>query len=384
VARRSEGAPAAPVRFGLIGTGWRSEFFARLARQAPDAFRVTGVVSRSAERAAEVAAEWDVPTYASVAELLAAEPEFVIPCVPWAQMGPVTIELVEAGMAVLAETPPAADLDGLRELWARVGDADLVQVAEQYPRMPQHAARLAVTQQGVIGQVTSVQVSSTHLYHAVAMIRAFLGAGRGQVQVHAQDFLAPLANPLSPAGWSGSAQPEPLTTTLATLDFGGARMGLYDFTENQWWNPLRDRRIVIRGSNGEIVDERVTRLTDPYTPVQSPLVRRQAGLDLNLEGVDLQHISFDGQVVYRNAFTGARFSEDDLAVADLLAATGAWRRGEGEAPYPLAEACQDHQISLAIGESARTGVVVTTTPEGWSDAGGQPGAEPGEGSAAAA
>jgi predicted dehydrogenase len=354
-----------PIRFGLIGTGWRSEFFARLARQAPDRFQVVSVVSRSAERAGQIAAEWAVPVATSRDELLATEPEFVIPCVPWGEMAATTISLVEAGVAVLAETPPAADLEGLRDLWARVGERNLVQVAEQYMLMPQHAARLAVVRQGVIGTVTSVQVSSTHLYHAVSMIRGFLGVGRGRVRVSAQSFSAPLANPLSPAGWSGSMEPEELATTLATLDFGGSRMGLYDFTDNQWWNPLRARRIVIRGSNGEIVDEQVTRLVDPWTPVTTPLVRRQAGVDLNLEGVDLQHINFDGRVVYRNSFAGARFSEDDLAVADLLAAMGDWCRGAGPEPYPLADACQDHLISLAINESAATGQTVTTTAEGW-------------------
>lgn len=360
-------ASSAPVRFGLIGTGRRSDFFARLARQAPEAFQVAGVVSRRLERAAEVAATWGVPTYATLEELLAVEPEFVIPCVPWGEMGPTTTRLVEAGVAVLAETPPAADLDGLRTLWSAVGHRDLVQVAEQYLCMPQHAARLRLAREGVIGEVTSVQVSSTHLYHAVSMIRGFLGVGRGPVTVHAQAFTAPLANPLSPSGWSGSAHPEPLSTTLATLDFGSSRTGLYDFTDNQWWNPLRARRIVVRGSLGEMVDERVTRLVDPYTPVESSLVRRQAGVDLNLEGVDLQHVSFDGRVLWRNAFAGARFSEDDLAVADLLAAMGAWRRGEGLEPYSLAEACQDHQISLAIGESTSTGSSVTITAEGWWD-----------------
>ena len=356
-------ATSTPLRFGLIGTGWRSRFFARLARQAPEHFAVAGVVTRRPDQAGD----WGVPVFGSVSALVSTEPEFVIPCVPWAEMGRSTIELVDTGTAVLAETPPAADLAGLRDLWARVGASDLVQVAEQYPRMPQHAARLAVLRDGVIGAVSSVQVSSTHLYHAVALMRGFLGVRRGPVTVHAQTFTAPLANPLSPAGWSGSAEPEPMTTTLATLDFGQGQMGLYDFTDNQWWNPLRARRIVIRGSLGEIVDERVTRLVDPYTPVESQLLRRQAGLDLNLEGVDLQHISFDGRVVYRNAFAGARFSEDDLAVADLLAAMGRWRRGEGPAPYPLAEGCADHQIALAINESSASGHPVTTSVEDWSD-----------------
>ncbi|SER30250.1 Predicted dehydrogenase [Microlunatus flavus] len=359
-------SPTSPTRFALIGTGWRSEFFARLARQAPEAFTVTGVLSRRADRAAEVAREWGVATAASEDELLAAEPDFVVPCVPWGEMGPTTQRLAQRGVRVLAETPPAADLDGLRALWSTVGDTGLVQVAEQYLLMPQHAARMAVVRDGVIGDVTSVQVSSTHLYHAVSMIRGFLGVGRGPVEVRAQSFTAPLANPLSPSGWSGSDAPEDLATTLATFDFGGQRTGLYDFTDNQWWNPLRARRIVVRGTRGEIVDERVTRLADAFTAVESSLVRRQAGLDLNLEGVDLQHVSFDGRVVWRNPFVGSRMSEDDLAVAMLLAATGAWARGEAPAPYPLEEACEDHQISLAILESARTGAPVTTTREGWS------------------
>jgi predicted dehydrogenase len=354
-----------PARFGLIGTGWRSEFFVRLARQAPDRFMVAGVLTRSSDRAEEVTRSWGVPTVTSLAGLLQAKPEFVIPCVPWEQMGPVTEELVKANVPVLAETPPAADLDGLRRLWAAVGARDLVQVAEQYLFMPQHAARLRLVREGVIGQVTSVQVSSTHLYHAVSMIRGFLGAGSEPVSVLGQAFSAPLADPLSPNGWSGSSEPKDVQTTLATLDFGDARMGLYEFTDNQWWNPLRARRLVIRGSMGEIVDDRVTRLLDPETPVESSLVRRQAGIDLNLEGVDLQHISFDGRVVYRNAFRGARFSEDDLAVADLLAATAAWARDEGSEPYPLAEACIDHQIALAISDSVRIGQPVQTGTEPW-------------------
>ncbi|SDU93147.1 Predicted dehydrogenase [Microlunatus sagamiharensis] len=358
--------PRTPVRFALIGTGWRSEFFARLARQAPDAFTVTGVLSRRPDRAAEVARAWGVPTAGSEEELLAAGPDFVVPCVPWGEMGPTTRRLAEAGVRVLAETPPAADLEGLRALWDAVGGTGLVQVAEQYLLMPQHAARMAAVREGVIGDVTSVQVSSTHLYHAVSMIRGFLGVGRGPVEVRAQSFTSPLANPLSPAGWSGSDEPEDLETVLATLDFGGQRTGLYDFTDNQWWNPLRARRIVVRGTRGEIVDEKVTRLVDAFTPVTSSLVRRQAGIDLDLEGVDLQHVSLDGRVLWRNPFRGSRMSEDDLAVAMLLAATGAWARGEGPAPYPLEEACEDHQVSLAILESARTGSPVTTTREAWS------------------
>ncbi|GIH25001.1 hypothetical protein Aph01nite_33110 [Acrocarpospora phusangensis] len=353
------------ARFGIVGTGWRSEFFVRLARQLPERLSVSGVVTRSAERAAEVEATWGVPAFRSIGDLLAAErPEFVIPSVPWPVTPEVTRELVGYGVPVLAETPPAADLEGLRDLWDAVGASGLVQVAEQYLHMPGHAARLALAREGVIGQVTSVQVSSTHLYHAVSMIRHLLGAGFQEAVVTARSFTAPLVDPLSKDGWTGDATPKPAATTIATLEFE-AGVGLYDFTDNQWWNPLRGRRIVVRGSNGEMVDDRVVRMADPRTPVESHLIRRQTGIDLNLEGFDLDHISFDGRVVYRNEYQGARFSEDDLAVVSLLCQMTAWCRGEAAAPYPLADGCQDHLISLAIGAALRSGTTVATGREAW-------------------
>ncbi len=76
---------ATAATFGIIGSGWRSDFFLRLARAAPDRLRATGVVTRTAERGADVTAQWDVPTFRSTADLLAAEsPDFVIVSVPWA------------------------------------------------------------------------------------------------------------------------------------------------------------------------------------------------------------------------------------------------------------------------------------------------------------
>lgn len=357
------GGPA--VSFGVVGSGWRSLFFLRLARRLSDRLRATGVVTRTAARGAEVEAEWGVPTFRTVPEMLASgRPDYVIVSVPWAVTPDATREVVGLGVPVLAETPPAPDIGGLRALWADVGGSGLVQVAEQYRLMPGHAARRALVGAGVIGEPTSVQLSSTHLYHAVSLIRGLLGVGYDAAEVNAKAFVAPLADPLTPAGWTGDDTPKQLTTTLATIDFGG-RMGLYDFTDNQWWNPLRTRRIVVRGSLGELVDDRVVRLIDPGTPVESALTRRQTGHDLNLEGLDLKHISFDGDVVYRNPFAGSGLSDDDLAVADLAWRTGLWARGEGPEPYPLAEGCQDHLIGLAIGESVRTGRPVTTGTEPW-------------------
>ncbi|MER5917851.1 Gfo/Idh/MocA family oxidoreductase [Streptomyces sp. NPDC001982] len=364
---------AAPVRFGIVGSGWRAAFLARLARALPERLTVAGVVTRSAARAVQVEAAWGVPAFRTVGELCGNGPEFVVASVPWDVTPEVVRELVEREVPVLAETPPAPDVVGLRELWGavggatRVGGGALVQVAEQYPLMPGHAARIALVREGLIGEVTSVQVSSTHMYHAISLIRHTLDVGSGPATVTARAFTAPLADPLSPRGWSDDLTPKDAVTTLAFLDFGAARTGLYDFTDNQWWNPLRARRVVVRGSLGEIVDDTVVRMADPRTPVESPLMRRRTGTDLNLEGAEVHHISFDGRVVWRNDYPGASLSEDDLAVVDLLCRTGAWVRDAGPEPYPLAEGCQDHLLAMAIEESARTGAPVTTAVEAWAD-----------------
>lgn len=309
----------------------------------------------------------DVPVFTSLETCLRdTDVDFVLTATPWSATPGFIAEVVDRGLPVLAETPPAPDLDGLRALWSTVGSSGLVQVAEQYLLMPSHAARTALVATGAIGIPTQVQVSSTQQYHAVSLIRGLLGAGRGPVAVRASRFRAPLVHPLSRAGWTGDETAHPTTTTIATLDFGNGRSGVYDFTEQQTRNLLRFRRLSVRGSAGELHDDEVVRMTGPRTLVRTPLVRRQTGHDLDLIGYDTEHITFGSEVLYRNPYPGRRWMDEEIAMATLLEQMADWVRGEGPAPYPLAEGAQDQQIALAIEESADGDTTVTTTAEAWS------------------
>ncbi len=346
--------------FALIGSGWRARMFLDVAG-ALDTVHCGGMVVRTSRPT-------PVPSFTSLADCLRElRPDFVLVTTPRAVTPAVIVEAVDRGVPVLAETPPAADLAGLRSLWSRVGDSGLVQVAEQYLLMPSHAARAAVVARGVIGSPTQVQVSSTQQYHAVSLIRGLLGAGRGPVAVRASRFSAPLVSPLSRAGWTDDEEPHPTTTTIATLDFGDGRSGVYDFTEQQTRNQLRARRLTVRGSAGELHDDHVVRMTGPRSLVRTPLVRRQTGHDLDLIGYDTEHIAFDSEIVYRNPYIGHRWMDEEIAMASLLERTAAWVRGEGPPPYPLAEGAQDQQIALAIEESADTDRTVVTSTEAWSE-----------------
>lgn len=360
-------AASGPVTFGIVGSGWRAEFFARLAALLPERLTLVGAAVRRQETADDVTRRWGVPAYFSPTELVAAQrPGFVVISVPWPVTPEVIGTLAEADVPVLAETPPAPDAEGLRALWARVGERRLVQVAEQYLLMPGHAARRELVRRGLIGVPTSVQVSSTHGYHAVSMIRGLTGAGLGPVRVVASRHTAPLLDPLTRDGWTGASEPRPAETTLATLDFGDGISGLYDFTDNQWHNRLRQRRIVIRGSHGEIADDTVVRWGGERTVLREEIQRSQLGHDLNLDGFDTELLSFAGEAVWRNPFLGLRLMDEEIAIAQLLCRTAAWSRDEGPAPYPLAEACQDHLLALAIDQAASGGQPVTTAAEPWS------------------
>ena len=345
--------------FALIGSGFRAQALLTVANEL-ETIRCVGAVVRTPRQVG-------VPTFPTLdACLRESDVDFVLVATARSATPGFIADAVDRGLPVLAETPPAPDLANLRALWSAVGESGLVQVAEQYPLMPSHAARAAVVETGLVGTPTQVQVSSTQEYHAVALIRALLRAGRDPVSVRATRFTAPLVHPLSRAGWTDDEEARPTRTTIATLDFGNGRSGVYDFTEQQTRNQLRFRRLTVRGSAGELHNDEVVRMTGPRELVRTPLVRRQTGYDLDLIGYDTEHISLGSEVLYRNPYPGRRWMDDEIAMATLLERMAGWVRGEAAEPYPLAEGAQDQLIALSIEESADRDTRVVTSREAWS------------------
>ena len=358
----------APVRLAIVGSGWRAQFFARLARALPERFELVGVTSGRPESTARAAEAWGTRPYASVGDLLAgAFPQVTVVSTPWPVTPVATVEVARAGGVVLAETPPAPDLAGLHALWAEVGASGRVHVAEQYLALPMHAARLTVVERGLVGEPQSVHVSSTHGYHAVSMIRGLLGAAddHGPVTVRAHRFAGRIVQPLSRDGWTDDPSVHDVGTVLATLELDG-RHGLYDFTDNQWHNQLRSRRILVRGTHGEISNDDVLRLSGPRQVTTTTLRRRQLGHDLDLDGHDTDHVSLGGEVLWSNPFVGKRWMDEEIAIATLMLGAADLALDDGPGPYPLARACHDHAISLAIDEAVASDRPVTVDRQPWS------------------
>ena len=356
------------TKIAIIGAGWRAEFFIRIALLLPEKFEIVGVVARKDEVRIALAERFGVQTYSSISQLLSKnKPDYAISSVSWDSNPSVVEELVSAGVYVLCETPPAPTLEGLQKLWAAVGSSGMVQVAEQYLSLPGHSARLAITKSGVIGEVSSVELSSTHGYHAVSIMRGCLQSGFEPTTITTRQFQAPLVDPLSRNGFNTDLSPKNAKTTISLIDFGSGKSGVYNFVDNQWHNQLRHRRIVVRGSRGEIVDDSVIRLIEGPAITTSRIERYQLGYDLNLDGYDTEHLSFDGKVVFKNPFIGLRFMDEEIAIAQLMVQMADWIAGQAEAPYPLNEGCQDQLVSLAIDESIASEKSITTQKQTWAN-----------------
>lgn len=355
------------ARFGIVGSGWRVGVFLRAARALAGRLEVAGLAARRPQRAFDATSEYGVPLYRSPAEMIEAEaPDFVVTSVSWAANPDIVRQLVMAGMPVLSETPPAGTVAEMRAMWALQEQGGRIQVAEQYWRQPHHAARLAFAHSGRLGRVSQAQVSAAHGYHGISLMRRFLGVGNEPATITARHFGSPIVRGPDRQGLPSQQEVKESDQLLACFDFGD-RMGVLDFSGDQYFSWIRGQRLLARGERGEIIDDRAVYLEDYRTPVHVSFTRHSAGLDGNLEGNYLKGIQAGERWWYRSPVAPAELSDDEIAVADLLLRMGAYAQG-GEAVYSLAEACQDRYLDILAGQAAESGAAVQSQPQPWSEA----------------
>jgi hypothetical protein len=335
-----------PITFGLVGGGWRAEFYFRVARALPDRFRIAGCVAKTEATRSRIKAEWNIRVFDEIEALVNQNPEFVVVSVPWATSPPVLLELVSRGVPVLAETPPAPDLAGLIELWRSLPRNARLQVAEQYALQPLHAARLALARSGKLGDIHQAQISVAHGYHGIALIRKFLDVDYENAAIQAIEFRSPLIAGPNRAGPPCEERQVESTQLVAYLLFGH-KLGVFDFTDDQYFSWIRSQRLLICGERGEINNLDASYLSDFRTPMTIRFERHDAGQGGNLEGYYHKGYTAGGGWWYQNPFIPGRLSDDEIAVATCLQLMARYAK-TGESFYSLSEASQDHYLSLMI------------------------------------
>lgn len=351
------------IRFGILGGGWRSEFFIRAAKAVPDRFELAGVWVRSQEKAPVLAQKYAISVTTELEELLAKPLDYVILCIPRENTLDYLKLLYSRGIPVLCETPPSDSLENLNRVWELTQDSQgKIQVAEQYFLQPYHAAALEVIRQGYLGEVSNLRLSMVHGYHGISLIRKYLGVGMQSCRVSARHFAFPGIHHCDRAGLYSQGSARPSSREVALLEFESGKTAFFDFDGEQYFSYIRRRSINIQGERGELSDSSLSYLTEDLTPVTLPLRRIDTGADSNLEGFYHRGIQVGERFMYRNPFPGARLTDDEVAVASCMERMGHYVK-TGEEFYPLEEALQDAYLSLLMQQADQS--VLTSEPQSW-------------------
>lgn len=356
------------IRFGIIGGGWRARFFITIAKQLPDRFEITNVMLRNPEKAEALSKELNIPTCTSFEELMASKPEYVIVSLPRAAAPEYLHRLMEADMPIFCETPPAGDLEGLKELWSASQRHNAkFQVAEQYFARPMIAAALKVVDMGLLGEVSYVEQGIAHGYHGISLLRKFLGIGMENCEIIGQKFTIPTLQTGARRG-EFALEEQTLRDTsrdLVAFRFDGGKNGVFNFSGEQYHSTIRHSRIQVQGPRGEMIDNEFWWLTDEGLAASAELTRKDLGINYNLDGYCHRRVMLGEHQVYRNNYMPGRLGDDEIAIAYMMENMGLYVRGEAEPCYPLEEALQDAYLDLCMGEALKTGKAVRTETQIW-------------------
>lgn len=349
------------IRLAIAGTGYRALRFARVAQLLPEHFTLTGMLSRTAERAQALTAQEGIAAFSDLDALLQTKPEYVVCCVSAKGMAEMTARLLEAGVPTLCETPFAQDLDGLLALYEtqkRTGTP--LALAEQYFLFPSHQARCALVRDGLLGDVSSCQLSVAHHYHAVSLLRFYLSTDDATACIDARVLKTPLVNAGDRSGYIAGGGMGEEERMLAQFTYADGKLGLYDFAPAQYRSAIRSSHLRILGSRGEWFDDTARYVRADGRPAVSTLHHEHDLITGTLRAID-----FEGTRVYENPFrTDVPMIQDDIAIAEVLRRMGDVVRA-GIPFYPLAHAFRDGYLSHLMHCSARQGAPVHAQPMPW-------------------
>ncbi len=357
------------IRYALIGSGWRAEFYIRLAKLVPDRFELTGVLIRDPEKGAGFARRFQVKTVSSLQELLTDQPDFVVLSIRRGYVTDYLLRLFKERIPVLTETPPGENEEDLRKLWSAFMEfAPKVQVAEQYFLQPLYASWLKVLGEGMLGEPENISISALHGYHGMSMIRRMLGIKGEPCTIYGKRYHFTVTETYGREGMAFDGETFVCPRDRAVMEFENGKTAFFDFSDPaQYHSFIRTRQLNVQGPRGEIDDLEIRYLTHGNIPVTESLRRIDQGVYGNQEWSHFA-IMLGERVLYRTPFVNARLNDDELAVGSLLLGMKAYLES-GKDIYSLADALQDMYLCLKLEEAyASPYEPVRTAVQPWKDA----------------
>jgi predicted dehydrogenase len=338
------------MRLGLVGYGVGGRYFHAPFVVAAEGVELTGVVTRSPDRRAELAADLPgVPAYDSLGDLLAAGVDAVTITTPPQTRRALVLEAVAAGVPTVADKPFAPDAAGGRELVAAAKGAGVPLNVFHNRRWDADIRTLAaVLAAGELGELWVVESRMDQDNAATLEVGPDAGLLR-DLGSHLVDQMLWLLGParsvyaeLDHVGQAGNRTDCRFVVSLAHA--GGARSRVSASKINH----VEDRELRAYGSSGSYVAH--------GTDVQAQAVF--AGRRPVDEGDRWGYEAPEHWGTLNTAAGSAPVPSAQGAYQDFYARFAAALRGEGDFPVPADEAVHTLEVLDAARVSAAENRVV--------------------------
>ena len=327
------------INYCVIGGGWRSEFYLRIAKFIPEIFSVKGVCIRNTETAERFKKTYDVKIVDSINDILKIDCDFFVNCINKEDISNLSFELCGLGYAVLQETPAAPI--------SKEKTGYKLQVAEQFHLKPLYQAIKGIIKDGIIGEVNHIEISVAHEYHAMSLIRFFMDVDNPQC-IYSKKLIHPVLHTHFRQGELDEKEIADSKHQIAVFDCDG-KSAIYNFDYEQYFSPIRADRLLIRGTRGEIENNTVRYFNAENQYCESVIVQHKSG---NLDGYFNGTITFCNKVYYQSPFADARLSDEETAVATTLLKMDKYLK-TGEEFYSFESAVKD--VVCCISENGAIG-----------------------------
>lgn len=335
------------LSYVIVGSGYRAEYFGRIAKTYPDLFRAL-FLCRSQEKAELMKRHTGVDAVTDPEVCVAFRPDFIVIAVDRGHVADVAEEWIGRGYPVVTETPVGDTMDKLRRIWeAGKGGAKIV-CCEQYHRYPILAAGLEAIRQGVIGPASSLYISLLHDYHAASLIRKALEIAPGEpYSLRGIRLANEVTETDSRYGAITDGRMTAAQRDMIQISFASGKEAIYDFSPVQYRSFIRSRHLTVRGAKGEWSDTQLLYLDEHNQPQRRAL----------LPTLPEKYARLDTQALRdkrRNwtAELAPDTVQDEFAIASILLDMEGYLAG-GASPYPLEEALEDAYFWLLALEAAR-------------------------------
>lgn len=362
-------------RFIIVGSGWRSLFYVRIAKAMPEVFELCAMLCRSEEKATLMSKENNIYATTSIEECRKMKPDFVVVAVNKTSIANVSKEWMGYGYTVLCETPAALDMDTMNELWQACCDGGRLMVAEQYIYDPVYQTKLKLVERGLIGEPSFMHISLAHEYHGASLMRAYLGLDTAvPFTVTAQTYTFPTVETMNRYEKFTDGRIADKKRTVGIFKFADNKVAVYEFDSEQYRSPIRNNYVKLQGVRGEMKDDIFCWLDETNEPCKAHLEVTERtftrdsdnpNLKVASQCMEIRMVQEDAteEVLYKAPFGECDLSREETAVATLMLQTAEY--DIDIARQNLRDALQDAYMAVLMKQAVEKGEEVASKVQVW-------------------